>query len=171
MDLAAPDVEITVEDRTAGRVRAVDGRRLLEGSREMYLPSATLAELLQADGYPLTLAEQASDVFRAARNRVTPYAEVVDALALLRERYVLVSVTNGNSQIEHTPLMEERESDKRSPALITCLSAVVLLVAYVVLPFPLDRLPATHALSVRWQNQLRQLAEYLPQGIMTGDEA
>lgn len=36
--------------------------------------------------------------------------------------------------------------------------AVVLLVAYVVLPFPLDRLPATHALSVRWQNQLRQLA-------------
>lgn len=64
----------------------------------------SLAELLRAEGYPLTLAEQASDVFRAARNRVTPYAEVVDALAVLRERYVLVSVTNGNSQIEHTPL-------------------------------------------------------------------
>jgi small-conductance mechanosensitive channel len=35
--------------------------------------------------------------------------------------------------------------------------AVVLLVAYVVLPFPLNRLPATHALSVRWQNQLQGL--------------
>ncbi|WP_438982807.1 mechanosensitive ion channel family protein [Vulcanococcus sp.] len=35
--------------------------------------------------------------------------------------------------------------------------AVVMLVAYVVLPFPLDRLPATHDLAVRWQNQLRGL--------------
>jgi len=64
----------------------------------------SLARLLEAEGYGSELARQASDVFRAARNRVAPYGEVVDALARLRERYTLVSVTNGNSQIEFTPL-------------------------------------------------------------------
>ena len=64
----------------------------------------SLALLLSAEGYQTELAHQASDVFRAARNRVTPYAEVIDALRLLRASYTLVSVTNGNSQIEHTPL-------------------------------------------------------------------
>ena len=64
----------------------------------------SLMGLLEGEGYPADLAHRASDVFRAARNRVTPYDEVVDGLARLRERYTLVSVTNGNSQIEHTPL-------------------------------------------------------------------
>jgi putative hydrolase of the HAD superfamily len=64
----------------------------------------SLAQLLDAEGYPADLAHTANDVFRAARNRVTPYAEVTGALGLLRESYTLVSVTNGNSQIEHTPL-------------------------------------------------------------------
>jgi len=65
---------------------------------------SSLAILLCAEGYPIETAHRASDVFRAARNRVTPYAEVIDALQLLRGRYTLVSVTNGNSQIAHTPL-------------------------------------------------------------------
>jgi putative hydrolase of the HAD superfamily len=64
----------------------------------------SLATLLEEAGYSAGLAHQASAIFRAARNRVTPYDEVIDGLARLRERYTLVSVTNGNSQIEHTPL-------------------------------------------------------------------
>ncbi len=64
----------------------------------------SLAALLQEEGYGNGLARRASDVFRAARNRVTPYADVIEALARLRETYTLVSVTNGNSQIECTPL-------------------------------------------------------------------
>jgi putative hydrolase of the HAD superfamily len=64
----------------------------------------SLETLLAEHGYNVDLAHAASDVFRAARNRVTPYAEVIGALAELRPRYTLVSVTNGNSQIEHTPL-------------------------------------------------------------------
>ena len=64
----------------------------------------SLMGLLEGEGYPADLAHRASDVFRAARKRVTPYDEVVDGLARLREHYTLVSVTNGNSQIEHTPL-------------------------------------------------------------------
>ena len=64
----------------------------------------SMAALLEEAGYRIGLAHQAIGVFRAARNRVTPYDEVVDALAQLRDRYTLVSVTNGNSQIECTPL-------------------------------------------------------------------
>lgn len=64
----------------------------------------SLLALLETEGYAKGLAQQASDVFRAARNRVTPYADVPEALGALRPHYTLVSVTNGNSQIEHTPL-------------------------------------------------------------------
>lgn len=64
----------------------------------------SLAMLLETEGYVETLAHLAGDVFQRARNRVTPYDDVPDGLAQLRARYTLVSVTNGNSQIEHTPL-------------------------------------------------------------------
>lgn len=63
-----------------------------------------LADLLARFGYPEELAQRAVLVFRAARNRVTPYAGVVDALSRLRVGYTLVSVTNGNAEIAHTPL-------------------------------------------------------------------
>lgn len=66
--------------------------------------AGALAVLLQSEGYPEGLADEATAVFRRARNQVTPYAEVVDALAALRNRYTLVSVTNGNAEVERTPL-------------------------------------------------------------------
>jgi len=66
----------------------------------------SLTELVVAEGYGPDIARQASAVFSAARNRVEPYAEVVEALQVLRGRYKLVSVTNGNAQIEHTPLRD-----------------------------------------------------------------
>lgn len=50
--------------------------------------------------------DQATEVFRRARNKVHPYAEVVDALKTLRRRYVLAAVTNGNAQVEYTPLAD-----------------------------------------------------------------
>lgn len=64
----------------------------------------SLIELVTGAGYPVDIARVASDVFRAARNRVMPFDEVHGTLAALRRRYTLVSVTNGNSQIEKTPL-------------------------------------------------------------------
>ncbi|MCP5314644.1 MAG: HAD-IA family hydrolase [Chromatiaceae bacterium] len=64
----------------------------------------SLAVLLNETGYAADLADQSTAVFRRARNRVTPYHDVLEALAALRPHYTLVSVTNGNSQIEHTPL-------------------------------------------------------------------
>jgi len=64
----------------------------------------TLQEVMARHGYPLALAEEATAVFREARNRVEPYEEVVPVLRKLRERFLLVSVTNGNAQVERTPL-------------------------------------------------------------------
>jgi len=67
---------------------------------------ASLRELLREHGYGEHLAQRASDLFREHRNRVEPFEEVLEVLGRLRERYVLVSVTNGNAQVEHTPLRE-----------------------------------------------------------------
>lgn len=65
----------------------------------------TQLEMLMAEhGHEPALARAASAHFRAARNRVTPYPEVGESLARLGARYRLVSVTNGNAQVEHTPL-------------------------------------------------------------------
>ncbi len=64
----------------------------------------TLREVMARHGYPPSLAEQATAVFRQARNRVEPYPDVIPALRALRERFLLVSVTNGNAQVEKTPL-------------------------------------------------------------------
>ena len=64
----------------------------------------SLTQLLATEGYSESVAQAACEVFRAARNRVTPYPEVITSLDRLRPHYRLVSVTNGNSQIGETPL-------------------------------------------------------------------
>ncbi len=61
-------------------------------------------ELARRHGLDEGIAEQANAIFRRARNRVTPYDEVVEVLSQLRARFRLVAVSNGNAQIEHTPL-------------------------------------------------------------------
>lgn len=62
-------------------------------------------ELLLADhGYVPSLAEAACELFRGERNRVTPFPEVMPVLRRLRGQVTLISVTNGNAQVEHTPL-------------------------------------------------------------------
>ncbi len=64
----------------------------------------SLQQLMTLYGYPDSLATKATSVFRHARNRVTPYPDVLPVLTELRGRYKLVSVTNGNAEIEQTPL-------------------------------------------------------------------
>lgn len=51
-------------------------------------------------GYPEAIAEEAFAVFRSARNRVEPFADVVPALARLRSRYRLLTLSNGNADLE-----------------------------------------------------------------------
>lgn len=91
----------------------------------------SLAELVREFDLDADLPTAAIEVFRQARNRVDPYAEVVEALDTLRERYVLVAVSNGNAQVEHTPLAgcfhfsfmaEQVGAAKPDPALFNAAS-------------------------------------------------
>jgi putative hydrolase of the HAD superfamily len=64
----------------------------------------SLRVLLREFGYPARLAEEAVAVFLDARHRVTPYPDVRPVLEVLRGEYCLVSVTNGNADMQRTPL-------------------------------------------------------------------
>lgn len=68
----------------------------------------SLAELLAQQGFPLeraqSLADQALAVFLDHRNRIEPYADAAPALRRLALRCDLISITNGNSDPELTPL-------------------------------------------------------------------
>ena len=55
--------------------------------------------LVRAGDNPL-LADPAYDVFFAARNRVVLYGDALPALAAMAARYPLVSLSNGNAQLD-----------------------------------------------------------------------
>jgi putative hydrolase of the HAD superfamily len=52
------------------------------------------------------LADQAFEVFYAARNRVTFYDDVEPALRRLKRRYRLFALSNGNADLQRTGLAE-----------------------------------------------------------------
>ena len=101
----APDLTARYSLETLREHRLALGRTRPEIAHDLTeLRRESLRLLLREVGCGEELARVASDVFRAARNRVTPFDDVMDGLDRLRTQYTLVSVTNGNSQIEHTPL-------------------------------------------------------------------
>lgn len=64
----------------------------------------SLRGLLSAYGCDSALALDAMELFLEHRNRVEPYADVIPALLGLGADRELVSLTNGNSDVERTPL-------------------------------------------------------------------
>lgn len=64
----------------------------------------SLRGMLSAHGYDMALADTAMSLFLEQRNRVEPYADVIPALRQLGTDRRLVSLTNGNSDVERTPL-------------------------------------------------------------------
>jgi len=68
------------------------------------LREQSLLQLLEEFRYPGRLATQAMDLFLEVRNRVRPYAEVPGVLRRLADHYTLVATTNGNADVERTPL-------------------------------------------------------------------
>lgn len=64
----------------------------------------SLRQLLAQFGYSEALAETGMALFLAHRNRVAPYADASPMLRALGEKYRLVSLTNGNADVEQTPL-------------------------------------------------------------------
>lgn len=57
-----------------------------------------------AAGDDADLAEEAFQVFLAARQQVTPYPDVAQVLARWAQRFTLIAVTNGNADVHRTPL-------------------------------------------------------------------
>lgn len=64
----------------------------------------TLREALAASGDDTGLADPAFEVFFAARQQVTWYEDVAEALERLGRRFVLFGLTNGNAGLEATGL-------------------------------------------------------------------
>ena len=64
----------------------------------------TLREALAASGDDTGLADPAFEVFFAARQQVTWYEDVAEALVRLGRRFVLFGLTNGNAGLEATGL-------------------------------------------------------------------
>lgn len=65
-----------------------------------FVRSELLRRSLRAAGEDPALAEPAFEVFLAARQRVTLYADVVPVLQRWSQRYRLVAVSNGNADVE-----------------------------------------------------------------------
>jgi FMN hydrolase / 5-amino-6-(5-phospho-D-ribitylamino)uracil phosphatase len=65
-----------------------------------YLRIAGLAAHARECGYAEEMAERAFEVFFAARNELQPYPDVQPALAQLRSRYRLATLSNGNADLE-----------------------------------------------------------------------
>jgi len=86
----------------------------------------SLRRLLAQFGYPEELAEEGMALFLEHRNRVAPYADASPVLKALGRKYRLVALTNGNADVEQTPLRghfhrsfsaEEVGAAKPDPAL------------------------------------------------------
>ena len=65
-----------------------------------FLRLQSLARMLVAAGYEASAAERAFEVFYAARNRVSCYADVRPALRRLSGRRPLYALSNGNANLE-----------------------------------------------------------------------
>jgi FMN hydrolase / 5-amino-6-(5-phospho-D-ribitylamino)uracil phosphatase len=65
-----------------------------------FLRHRALAEMFAAAGYPASHADEAFEVFYAARNRVQLYDEVERSLERLSKRYRLFALSNGNADLE-----------------------------------------------------------------------
>lgn len=63
-----------------------------------------LSILLRKFDYAPELADDAVEIFRRARNRVSLFDDVIPVLDVLRSRHLLVSLTNGNVDLDQTPL-------------------------------------------------------------------
>jgi HAD superfamily hydrolase (TIGR01549 family) len=65
-----------------------------------FLRHRALAEMFAAAGYSASHADEAFEVFYAARNRVQLYDEVEDSLERLSARYRLFAISNGNADLK-----------------------------------------------------------------------
>lgn len=86
-----------------------------------YLRRETLARVARAAGYDAALAARighaAFEAWHAARNQVTPYDEVLPALARLKPRFRLATLSNGNADLARIGLAHHFEISLSAGAL------------------------------------------------------
>lgn len=131
----------------------------------------SLQALAEQYGMGDDIADRGTDMFRRERNRVNPYAEVRGVLLSMRERFTLVALSNGNAQVEKTPLAgcfhhafiaEEVGAAKPDPALFNAASSaagVPLSAAMHVGDDPQRDIAAARALGMLtvWVNRDQQV--------------
>jgi putative hydrolase of the HAD superfamily len=82
-------------------LRAGVAERFPERGHDLtFLRHRALKDLFGAAGHAESLADEAFEVFFAARNRVEFYDDVRPALIRLRSRYRLFALSNGNADLE-----------------------------------------------------------------------
>jgi putative hydrolase of the HAD superfamily len=83
------------------------GRRHPDRGHDLtFLRHRALAELFAAAGHAESLADDAFEVFFAARNRVQLYDDVRPSLERLRTRYRLFALSNGNADLERVGIAD-----------------------------------------------------------------
>jgi putative hydrolase of the HAD superfamily len=82
-----------------------------------YLRRETIARLAAEVGYERDMAHEAFALWHAARNEVEPYAEVVAALGILKQRYRLATLSNGNADLGAIGLAHHFEISLNAGAL------------------------------------------------------
>jgi FMN hydrolase / 5-amino-6-(5-phospho-D-ribitylamino)uracil phosphatase len=96
-----PQVVIGHSLESMRELRASVAERFPEHGHDLtFLRHRSLQELFDAAGHRQALADEALEVFLAARNRVEFYDDVRPALLRLRARYPLFALSNGNADLE-----------------------------------------------------------------------
>jgi len=90
---------LSPEDMRAARL-ALAAREPHNAHDFTYLRIASLTEHARQSGYPEEIAQQAFEVFFAARNELEFFADVLPGLERLRTRYALGTLSNGNADLE-----------------------------------------------------------------------
>jgi putative hydrolase of the HAD superfamily len=90
--------KLSLEDLRAARF-ALAAREPHNAHDMTYLRIAALAGHARDFGYDEKIAEQAFEIFFAARNKVEFFPDVLPGLGRLRARYVLGSLSNGNADL------------------------------------------------------------------------
>jgi 2-haloalkanoic acid dehalogenase type II len=90
------------QDRESLRaMRMRIARQFPDRSHDMtFLRHRALTEMFAAAGHSTAHADEAFEVFYAARNQVKLYDEVEDSLKRLSERYRLFALSNGNADLK-----------------------------------------------------------------------
>lgn len=95
----------TLESMRASRARVAEDHP--QHAHDLtFLRRRALAEQFAQAGHREALADQALEVFMAARNRVQFYPDVRPSLLRLRARYRLFALSNGNADLERCGIAE-----------------------------------------------------------------